>query len=266
MPFDAVVPPPPPASFRPPPQPVEVGTLVSRTFAVWSKHVWLFAGFFAVAVMLPAFVVGMIAALAVGAGTSEGGLQGGSSTAILVTTVSVGFPLILVAAFVNMGGLTYGAIQGLAGRPVAFGTMFSVGFRRLLPMIVAGIVIGLAVGLGFLLLIVPGVILGCGLAAAMPVVVAEKMGPLDAIRRSWELTSGSRGTIFLTGLIFVLINLGLTLVGIVLGLIPILGQLASLIINVVTGSLGTIWLAVVYHDLRVAKEGVETDDLARVFE
>ncbi len=266
MPFDAVVPPPPPASFRPPPQPVEVGTLVSRTFAVWSKHVWLFAGFFAVAVMLPAFVVGMIAALAVGAGTSEGGLQGGSSTAFLVTTVSVGFPLILVAAFVNMGGLTYGAIQGLAGRPVAFGTMFSVGFRRLLPMIVAGIVIGLAVGLGFLLLIVPGVILGCGLAAAMPVVVAEKMGPLDAIRRSWELTSGSRGTIFLTGLIFVLINLGLTLVGIVLGLIPILGQLASLIINVVTGSLGTIWLAVVYHDLRVAKEGVETDDLARVFE
>jgi hypothetical protein len=268
MPFDAAVPQPPTPAYRPPSEPVGVGTLVSRTFSVWSKHMWLFAGFTLV-LFIPAVLVMVIAAVGgavAAAGMSEGGMEAGAALGMLGPMLGIGLPLILIAAIANMGGLTYGAIQGLAGRPVSFGTMFSVGFRRLFPMIGAGIVVGLAVGLGFVLLIVPGVILGCGLSIVMPIVVAEKRGPIDAIGRSWNLTSGYKGTIFLTGLVFGLIYFGLALVGMVFNLIPILGQLASLLINVLTGSLGTIWYAVAYHDIRVAKEGVATDDLAKVFE
>ena len=183
----------------------------------------------------------------------------------MLPMLAIGLPLIFVAAIANLGGLTYGAIQGLAGRPVQFGTMFSVGFRRLFPMILAGIVVGVLV-FGLVLLIIPGVIVGCGLAVVMPVIVAEKMGPIDAIGRSWSLTSGYKGTIFVTGLVFVLINLGIAMVGGVIGLIPVLGAIASLVINLLTTSLNTIWYAVAYHDIRVAKEGVATDDLAKVFE
>lgn len=264
MPFDAAVPQPPMPAYQPPPEPVGVGTLISRTFSVWAKHMWLFAGF-ALVLFVPAVIV-MV--LTVAGGLAMGGMAEaeGPNMEALVPMLALGLPLIFIAAIANMGGVTYGTIQSLAGRPVSFGTMFSVGFRRLFPMIAAGIVVGVLVVLGMVLLIVPGVIVGCGLAAVMPVIVAERMGPMDALGRSWSLTSGYKGTIFLTGLVFGLISIGISLVSNVLGLIPILGTIASAVIQLLTVSLSTIWIAVAYHDVRLAKEGVATDDLAKVFE
>jgi hypothetical protein len=47
---------------------------------------------------------------------------------------------------------------------------------------------------------------------------------------------------------------------------PVAGTLLGLVVNVVFGTL--LWVApgVVYHDLRVAKEGIATAQLAAVFE
>jgi len=49
-------------AYRPPSEPVGVGTLVSRTFSVWSKHLWLFAAFTLV-VFIPGFLVMMVTAV-----------------------------------------------------------------------------------------------------------------------------------------------------------------------------------------------------------
>lgn len=262
MPFEPAAPPPLAAPYRPPPGPVDVGTLISHVFSIWKKHVWLFAGFMLVA-LLPVIAI----AAGLGLTAALGARSGGEPDPLLIgSIVAIVLPVVWVAMLVNMGGLTYAAIQSMADRPVSFGAMFSVGFRRLLPMLGAGILAGILVGLGFVLLIVPGVIVALGLSIVIPVVVAERVGPIEALKRAWNLTSGYKGTLFGFVIVLGLINFGIAIVAGIIGLIPILGTIASLLIQLLTASLGTIWPAIAYHDIRVAKEGVGTDELAKVFE
>jgi hypothetical protein len=149
---------------------------------------------------------------------------------------------------------------------VRFGVMLSVGFGRLLPLVGAGIIAGFLILLGTAALIVPGIVIGCALIATVPVVVAERLGPIEAIRRSWSLTRGHRGAIFLAGLGISLISFGINVVGTMLERIPVLGIIASLVLHVLTASLGTVMPAVAYHDIRTRKEGTPAEELARVFE
>ncbi|MGA0601461.1 hypothetical protein ACO2Q3_12225 [Caulobacter sp. KR2-114] len=68
--------------------------------------------------------------------------------------------------------------------------------RRTVPLCLLALLSATASSLGLLLLIVPGVIFGLASAVAVPALVSEGLGPLEALRRSFELTRGVRGTIF----------------------------------------------------------------------
>lgn len=85
------------------------------------------------------------------------------------------------------------------GQSPSFGLLFS-GFDRFLPMLGLTLLTGVAYSLGFLLLIVPGVILMLGFFAAEYYVVEAKMGPIDALKASWETTKGNKGDIMLLAL------------------------------------------------------------------
>jgi hypothetical protein len=246
-------------------QELTAGTLISRTLSVWWKNMFRFAG-----VTLVLFVPMILVALGLGVGAAvtagRGPAGSGPPVAMIVTIVAIAVPLLGIALVAQMGALTYGAVQHLAGRPVRFGVMLSVGFGRLLPLIGGAIIAGVLTFLGAIALVIPGIIIGCALATTMPVVVTERLGPIAAIRRSWELTRGYRGTIFLAGLALSLISFLINVGGSLVGLIPILGQIVSLVLQILTVSLGTVMPAVAYHDLRARKEGTSTDELAKVFE
>jgi len=244
-------------------QELSAGSLLSRSLSVWWKNLWRFAGISAI-VFVP--VVLLAGGLGVGLLRANGVAQAGAPRGPIIALIAIVIPLLIVAGVVQMGGLTYGAVQHLSGRTVQFGAMLSAGFGRLLPLIAAGVVMAVLVWVGLLLLVVPGIFIACALAATIPVVVAERKGPIDAIKRSWGLTRGHRGKIFLAGLVLLLIQLGVNLVSNVLPLIPILGSLAALLVQVLTMSLSTVLPAVAYHDLRTTKEGASTDELAKVFE
>jgi hypothetical protein len=50
------------------------------------------------------------------------------------------------------------------------------------------------------------------------------------------------------------------------GVSLILGQVLNFGRQVVTTAFGAVLVAVVYHDLRAAKEGIDIDNLANVFD
>jgi len=60
---------------------------------------------------------------------------------------------------------------------------------------------GLGVMLGFLLLIVPGIILALGLGLTIPLIVDREQGVIDSLKESWELTTGHKGALFVWGLL-----------------------------------------------------------------
>jgi hypothetical protein len=149
-------------------------------------------------------------------------------------------------------------------------------------LVTYSILLTLVVGLGFLLLVVPGVILLCGLILTTPVIVLESApSATAAMGRSWALTKGARGRIF-----------ALCLVVAVLVYVPIMALtvIAALVLPGMSASaqagvtgLGVVGLAVLaliglvqmfvmpffycattvaYYDLRVRKEAFDLEVLA----
>ena len=89
------------------------------------------------------------------------------------------------------------------------------------------------------------------------------------MRRSSQLTKGHRWKVF--GLILLVA----VLVSVVVGMInlgfelmagPILALISGLVLNGIWGAFYAISVVVTYHDLRAAKEGTSTEQIAAVFD
>lgn len=148
--------------------------------------------------------------------------------------------------------------------------------RRALPyvprLIALSIIWTILVGVGFLLLIVPGVILLCGLVLATQAMIIESLdGPVAALGRSWALTKGHRMRMFgLLLAVFAMLMIPMMALGVVLGLVgAATGPTGELISQAVVGVLSLVlmplfycMLTVAYYDLRVRKEGFDLELLA----
>ena len=181
----------------------------------------------------------------------------------------LGGVLSLVLNVISQAAVLFGAFQQMRGRPFEIGESLQKGFGRFLPVLGTAICVGIAVGVGFVLLIVPGIILSIMLYVAIPVCVVEAAGPFAAMSRSSELTKGSRWKIFgialLAGLIVIIPTLIVQgILAFALGWVGV--AVGGYIVEVIAGVFGSIVVAVVYHDLRTAKEGIDVDRIAAVFE
>ena len=81
-----------------------------------------------------------------------------------------------------------------------FGDLFA-GFGNYVNVVLANVLVWLTIGVGFLLLIIPGIYFTCKLALTPYLVMDRKMPALDAIKESWRLTDGHAWTVFLMGLL-----------------------------------------------------------------
>ena len=153
--------------------------------------------------------------------------------------------------------------------------MFGVGFRRFWPLFLTGVAAAIAIWAGLILLVVPGVLLALALTVAIPVIVAEEgtRGVGAVFRRSFALTKGNRVELFGAVMVLLLAMWGASLVGnlftVAAAASPILafvGLGIAVIVQIAMAPLTTVLCAVAYHDLRVAKEGADTTQLAKVFE
>ena len=115
---------------------------------------------------------------------------------LLVTVLSASFML---------AGSIHGYLKAAWGQSASLAECFSAGLSKMLPVLGLYLLWGLGVGLGWILLIVPGLILMTMWSAAMPVLVGEDVGVVDSFGRSRALTKGSRWVIFAVLLIFLIV-------------------------------------------------------------
>ena len=98
-------------------------------------------------------------------------------------------------------------------------------------IILANLLTFAIIGLGFVLLIVPGIILACRLAFVSYLVMDKNMEPVAAVEKSWEMTKGHGWQIFGMGLLVIPIVIGgliCFIVGIVFSIIWISTAFASM--------------------------------------
>lgn len=178
-----------------------------------------------------------------------------------------------LAQFVVTGALTYGVLESLRGGRASIGALFGIGFRKLGTVFVVSFRVALWLALGTILLVVPAILWYCALFVAVPAAVVEaRLGSsADALQRSRELTRGNRWSVFVVALVVFVVTMGLVGVAGAFAAFargfpePVPVVLATAVIAL-TSALGASASAVAYHDLRLAKEGIDTADLVKVFE
>jgi hypothetical protein len=141
-------------------------------------------------------------------------------------------------------------------------------------LIVAALASGLLYALGFLLFIVPGIIVVCGLAVTAPAIVLENQPTATAgMSRSWQLTKGFRGKVFLAYIVAFLLIL---LPGLALGAFGAaaasasgsadLGMVVFLVIQALLQVLAYpfffVLTTMLYYDFRVRKEAYDLERLS----
>lgn len=221
---------------RPPAKRISVGEVISEAFSIYGQNLG--------ALLCSAVVVFIVVGLLAGILEAAGGLI-----------------LILLAAAVRLAGqaLYTGFVVKLVEdvrdgrRDHGVGDLFSAAAPFILPLIGFGILFGLGVGIGFLLLIVPGLILLTFWSVGAPAIVVEGIGPIDAFGRSWKLVRGNAWPVFGTLLVVLLITI---VIWVVLAAIatPIGdGEAATWIAAIVSGTLTApifaLTVTVLYYEL-----------------
>jgi hypothetical protein len=185
-----------------------------------------------------------------------------------VVSVAVFSLLNMVCSSIASGAIIYGVVQELRGRVFSIADSIQIALHRILPIIGVAICTGILTFLGSILLLVPGMIVACMYYVSMPACVAEQTGVFESMSRSAFLTKGYRWQVF--GM-FLLIVVGGLILGAIVGLVfAFTGRVgpavASQAMKAVVGSFYGVIVGVFYYQLRVAKEGVDIDKIASVFD
>lgn len=251
---------------------VSIGRVFSRTFGVMGDN--------------PLAVLGLSLLLSgIPAGIFNGffrrdvaqSVQGGFDSTIILHS-ALGFLVALLLQWLVMGCITRATVAYSQGERASIGDCLSVTIPRLLPIFAVSILATLGIGLGSLLLIVPGVILACMWAAVIPVTLAERSGVIEAFGRSAALTKGARWKIFGLFVLLMLICWAITLVaGIISALLlgtvysnPLVStQPAALVLSVLvttfTTALTAAFTTALFVELRNWKDGPQDSKLSDIF-
>ncbi len=116
----------------------------------------------------------------------------------------------LVSAVLAQGAIIHGTLAGIEGRPARFGDCLAASLKHLLPLLGIAILSYIGFVLGFILFIIPGLILITMWAVTLPVQMAENTGVFGAFGRSRRLTHGSRLKILLVIVIYIAIIMAIT--------------------------------------------------------
>jgi hypothetical protein len=250
----------------------DIGRVVNRAIGVIGRNA------------LPFFLISLICnlpyILMLGvAGTIPGGAQtlfanpgAALGTIGLLFAAAIGW---LVGAFVLQAALTYGTVADLNGKRASFGDSIMTGLSEFAPLLGLALLSALGIIGGYILLIVPGVMLAVAWSVIVPVRIVERLPILDCFGRSATLTRGHRWSVFGLMIIYFLASAAISFgLGLIVGAAGAAGGAGTNTISLIAESLGrliasvilSVGTASIYYELRSNKEGIGPEQLAAVFD
>jgi MFS family permease len=179
---------------------------------------------------------------------------------LLVVYLPLG--LILQPLFESSASWTVWA--GEAGEQPNVSTALRAAGRQLGWVILASFLRGLLIMLGWIILIVPGIMVWLAFCLTLPACVAEKRNAIEAMNRSRDLTRGHRWSLFLLFVVLVVVAAIPSFVATAVGTLaafaaPGVGVIIRAGLNAVVGGFSATLIAAgigcAYVELRTLKEG-----------
>jgi hypothetical protein len=160
------------------------------------------------------------------------------------------------------------------GTAAPFGDSFRLALRRFPTLFGAAIIAGICAGLGFILLIIPGIYVLNRMQLFIIPAVTEAAGPGESVGKSWRLVGGNwwRTASLVFVMVVMVYILSLVLIAIVgsiavaiagaptsvaqgIGKFAVVGVLATAVVNIFTKPLMVAVLVAMYQDLLLRKGG-----------
>ncbi|MBW8772053.1 MAG: hypothetical protein JF590_01970 [Gemmatimonadetes bacterium] len=258
-------------------RPLAFGEVLDQAFGLYRRC-------FVPLLMISLACSGLPALLNLAAQARGGAVTGDLSTAglsIVALVLSV-----FGSALANCAS-TFVVSEQYLGRALEPGEALRRAWPRTGSIISTTLTVGLLTGLGFILLIVPGVIAAAGFSLAVTAAALEGLSSEEARKRSWELTRDFRahmlGLMMVYGIVLWILVAGFGVVTVILSAAggtkdpAALAAAATSAPVLITSALGAIVtlavnpilyciLIVAYYDLRVRKEAFDLDLLATTME
>jgi hypothetical protein len=162
--------------------------------------------------------------------------------------------------------------QAYLGNEPSLSDALDFAFGKLGRTLAAGFAAGILAGLATILLVVPGIVVACGLSVAVQAAVLEPLpGGMDGLGRSWTLTRGFKwrafGLYVVVVVLLLLFLLGFAfLAGLAAALVPLMLVPALIGVGLIflflypfTSCVFTLF----YYDLRVRKEAFDLELLSQ---
>ncbi len=170
--------------------------------------------------MAAAYVLGVVSTVGTqsslsGMFPSFSGIAAPQATPLAVGGPAVLWGLVALLAWIGTVVLSIGVIRSFVNRKTE--AIDKDYFKRNMLMavvniVVGGIVFGLAVGLGLILLVVPGIFIAVSLIFWQVYIAEEDQNFIDAFSNSWDLAKGNRLDLFLLGIAVFLVGIAVGLV------------------------------------------------------
>lgn len=220
---------------------------------------------------IPTFAVQALNLFAFGPAAVTGEFVPGDDVNSILTSTLVSTFLNLVISALVTSLLVLLAYDAKLGRNVEISRYFGPALRALLPVALLSLAIGVLAGLGFLALVIPGLLVYAMFYVTVPAIVIEGAG-FGGMGRSATLTKEYRWPII--GL-FLLVSICAGLLNAVIAFIA--GLLASgtgMLVMIALLSIGSavvyglmgVATSLTYARLREIKEGVSVESIASVFD
>lgn len=249
-----------------------VGTVLGRAFGTLGSN--------PVATFGIAFLFGAVpqAIYSYFIGASLAVADRGSTLAVIAVSIA-SFIIFLLLSMLVQGALVRATLAHAKGEKASLGQCIGTGLSKAVPLIGLTLLLVLGFMAGFMLLLVPGIILFIMWSVAAPALVAEDSGVFAAFGRSRYLTKGARWRIFgFQILLLILLWLVSGLLGVVMitgGMMPVVNNGAmqfspaylalSAVTNTIFIAFWSVAQASLYTSLRNWKDGPASRDLADIF-
>ncbi len=186
----------------------------------------------------------------------------GRGLGVALLAGAIGALIAVLISAVLQAAILRAAAQATIGDPVDVEASYRYGLKRLWSVILVSILVGLVVAVGFILLVIPGIIFLVFLSVSIPVLIVEGRRGTEAMGRSWNLVKGNFWHAF--GVIVV----AALIVGIISGIIGAIGGdnwavrwIFTAIAQILTVPFASLVSVLLYLDLRARSESLSADTL-----
>lgn len=239
----------------------DIGGVLDQSIYLFRDHV-KFIGKTIGVLLVPSYLcIGLLYILLTPNAMDIWGEAAPSASEFMISMVLSLFSTLYLGCFVvplSMAALIFGIASRYLGKTATVRECFAYGFRRLGWLVLGNILVGMAVGVGALLCLIPGLIVAALFYLFPAVVVLERVNTLDALSRSWGLLRGSVWNTVALILVMAIVQMAIGGMS-ALSTTRIALQMAAYLMQSISIAFSTIVIVVLYFAARSRVEHLDLE-------